>query len=299
VIWAGRRSRRPGRDAVVPLVLLGLAAGHTALYGQGEPAGSIQAILDLRGRSEGVEITGPTSRVQLRPAGAAQWRDGVRGLPLAPSDRLRVEPRTVVRVSLRRGDLEATAHLTSNPEGPGGPFVVEAVGGAREGVYELRDDPALPGAVALEVVRGSLVLDLARGILVGFANGIRFLVSSTRIVVTVSEDGGTGLLHLVEGSVHFPDTPDLILGPGETALLPVGGPPALLLDQGVLASGFADAAEWSALDAWPTGGSGTGPWLWVGAAAGAVLGAQLIRSWIGGGNGSPDRSGTVIIRLPF
>src|SRR5690606_4873824 len=127
-------------------------------------------------------------------------------------DRIRVRPRTVVRLLIRSpagdGDLALSADS-----------LFSEIGGAEEALYEIRETPERLTGWELVVTRGSLALHWLRGQLSLFSSGTRAVVSGTRLVLTAAPDGESGILHLVEGTVTFPDHPEVTLAAGEWARL--------------------------------------------------------------------------------
>jgi hypothetical protein len=119
------------------------------------------------------------------------------------------------------------------------------------------------------------------------------VVSGTRVVLTASPDGESGILHLVEGTVTFPDFPEVTMVAGDWARLRPGVVPEVTAAAQPVVERFQRTAEWSVDQAWgrPFYRS---PWLYAGvAAAGAVAAWRIYASDDG------SYRGTVILRLPW
>lgn len=287
----------------VPLVLPLLALPAAPAGAQVEPTARIVGILDVLDLEERRALPGPTRRVLVQRSDSDDWLDGRDELDLFWADQVLVEPRTLVRLDLSAGEARGRAHLSADLQADDGALVLEEIGGNDQALYEILEVPRELGDLALTVARGSLALDWARGRLALFAAGIRTVVSGTRLLLSVSADGQTGALYLVEGSVSFPDFPAVTLGAGQMALLRAGFPPVVQAPGGAQASRLGDTAEWAADDAWPRPFYRQ-PWVMYGGAAALAVGGLLLLTGddydpgdirIDGGS----RSGVVILRIPF
>jgi hypothetical protein len=255
---------------------------------------SIAGILDVTDPRNTATIRGPTPRVTVTRAETGASLPGERGLPLFPMDRVTVDAGTIVRLALRSDGAEGEVHSSSNLEEVGGAFVLDQIGGNERTVWEVGADPSEPGRIQLVVHSGTMAVNWFRQQLVLFVSGIRVLVSGTRLVVNVSEDGERAILYLIEGEVAFPDFPEVTIAAGQIAFLQAGLAPVVQVPPAAAAARMAEAAQWSSSTAWPGGF----PWVWVGAGAGAAAASALVWAALRNRDGR-ERSGTVILQIPF
>jgi hypothetical protein len=288
----GVRGPVPGgiRRALPALVLL---AGGTLdphprpLAAQADEVGRIERILRLSAAGgDGERHCGPTSEVGVLRRNTSDWQDGRCNLPLLTEDRIRVRPGTVVRLKIRSPAGEGDLALSADS-------LFSEVGGVDEGFFEIRETAERITGWELAVTRGSLALHWLRGQLALFNSGTRAVVSGTRLVLTADPDGQSGILHLIEGSVSFPDFPEVTMAAGEWARLRPGAIPDVTRAPDPVAERFQRTAEWSVDDAWrrPFYRS---PWLYAGVAAVGAVAAWRIYA-----DGDGQRRGTVILRLPW
>ena len=261
------------RAAVLVLALLAAAArpllAPSPLAAQGQStAATISGILDVVGPAERRLLPGPTRRVLVRRSDSNDWMESRQDLGLFWQDHVLVEPRTLVRLGLRSGEARGQVSLASDLQTPSGALIIDSIGGGERGLYRIEEAPRELGDLQLTVARGSLALDWARGRLVLWAGGIRSVVTGTRIVVAVDSVTQRGFIHLIEGSVTFPDRPDVALRAGQwvvfqgTQIVTVGVPAAVAPER------LAEAARFTADQAWPRTPFYKRPWTWI--AAGAV-----------------------------
>lgn len=256
-----------------------------ALPAQVVAVGRIERMLTLVPPGDETERTcGPTEQVQVIRAGAAALQPGRCDLPVLVDDRIRVLPRTVVRLVIRSpagdGDLALSADS-----------LFSEIGGEEEGIFEIRETPERLAGWELAVTRGTLALHWLRGQLSLFNSGTRAVVSGTRLVLTQSGDGG--MIHLIEGTVTFPDYPEVTLAPGEWARLRPGLAPEVTAAAEPVAERFRETARWSVDQAWSRPFFRS-PWLYAGAAA---VGAAAV--WSVWPDGDDRYRGSVILRLPW
>lgn len=261
-----------------------------------EPIARIDRILEtLQGQREN-EIKGPTDRVDVTRGGQGQPIQGRPDLPLLVFDEIGVTPRTLVRIETTAPGVRGEALLSTDASTTRGPIFIEDIGaGPTRAVFELR--PAPRGDVGILVRAGTLVVNWLEGTLEGFVGGIAFLAHS-KLIVSVSPDGNTGGLYLVEGSVTFPDFPGLIVRPGEVVRLQAGLQPVIQAAEAAAARQLAEATEWALDDVWPRSFFQQ-PMFYAGAAL--VGGAAVLAiTQIGGESGAVQTgSGTVIFTIPF
>jgi len=294
-----RTGRRGGGLTARGLALVAAAGigggGAPTLAAQPAPTATIEEILLLQGTGRGTVIPGTTDRVLVLEADLGRWTETGAPRTLRLRDQLLVEPRTVVRLTLRSGGGEGRAHLSADPETPDGPAVLVPIGGAGRGLYEISESPEDPDRLEVRVAQGSIALTWLRGRLDLWAAGWRIAITGTEVVLNVNEAGDRAAFHLVEGTVAFPEAPGFSLQPGETALLQVGIPPLLHTGPEPISERLAEASQWSSRNAWP----GRNPWVVAGAATGAAAAGYLLWSWVRHGDDSGGQPGTVIVNLPF
>ncbi|MGH9161908.1 MAG: hypothetical protein ACRD2X_18230 [Vicinamibacteraceae bacterium] len=268
--------------------MLALFMRPAAAAAQAEELGRIERMLRLGLDDSSAEHTcGPTSDVAVQRRGGSVWQDGSCELAVILEDRIRVRPRTVVRLKLRSVDGEGDIALSADS-------LFSEIGGADEAFYTIRETPEQITGWELAVTRGSLALHWVRGQLALFIEGTRAIISGTRVVVSADPDGETSTLHLIEGDVSFPDYPDVTLSPGESARLRPNAAPVVTAAGPALAERFQRTAEWAVDDAWGRPFY-TKPWLYAGIAA--VAGGVAV--WrISSGDDKRYR-GTIIIRIPW
>jgi hypothetical protein len=237
------------RAALIAFALLAPAAASA--QSADRTAATIDGILDVEVRDDRRLLPGPTRRALVRRSDSNDWLESRQNLPLFWDDRVFVEARTVVRLGLRAGDARGQVSLSPELQTPTGELIVNEIGGKGHALYEIKETPRELGDLQLVVARGSLALDWARGRLVLLAGGIRSVVTGTRIVVAVDSATQRGFLHLIEGSVSFPDRPDINLRGGEWVvfqganIITVGVPTAVAPER------LVEAERYTARQAWP------------------------------------------------
>lgn len=288
---------RPRTLALLALLPLPPAPGPgAAVAQQPDTVGGIDRILDLRPAPPHT-IPDATERVQLQRAPSPDWRNVAAGMPVVRADRIRVRPETLVRLGIDTPAGAGRADLGPRLVTEGGPLVLSSVdiGGTDDGIYEIRETPERLGGFELAVARGSLALDWVRGRLDLFCTGVRSSVEGTRILLSVDRAGETAVLHVLEGTVTFPDFPAVMATDGQVVNLRLGQPPTLFDPGAEAAESLERAGRWTMEGVWPRGRPFyRSPWLLLGVAAAAVGTWQLLDD---GGGETPSRRGVVIVRI--
>lgn len=98
----------------------------------------------------------------------------------------------------------------------------------QEGIYEIREDPRQLKGLALILTKGMMWLELLRGGVAVRTAGTLAHVDGTEVLFVADRDTTRGILYLREGSVSFPDYPDIRILEGQAWLLQSGLRPTFL-----------------------------------------------------------------------
>lgn len=300
---ARRRLSTPRAFAtVVPLAVLALAPHPGRGLAAQEPGiGRITRIAQIIGPDEVVSVDTTTSLVQVR-RGGGDWRNSRARQSLLVEDELRVLRFVDAQLDLEHGDQSGV--LTFLPvlirrDGRPVSGLYEDTGRPDTAAYVMRPDPARRGDVAVEIERGSLVVEWNDGILSVFAAGDTIVIPSTRVAVTVLPGGDEAFVFVESGTVTIPAR-GFEISAGEEAHLRRGMTPekSSLQRREARIRDYNDAMRYAHNEVW----AGPKPFwaqpaFFVPAGALAVAGAAVLIA--GGGGDDEGLQGFVIIRIPF
>ena len=273
------------------------------LAAQQPGVGRITRIAQIIGPDEVVQVDTTTSLVQIR-RGGGDWRSSRARQSLLVEDELMVLRFVDAQLDLEHGDQSGV--LTFLPvlirrDGRPVSGLYEDTGRPDTAAYVMRPDPSRRGDVAVEIERGSLVVEWNDGILSVFAAGDTIVIPSTRVAVTVLPGGDEAFVFVESGTVTIASQ-GLEVAAGEEAHLGRGMTPEKRgLERGeARAREYNDAVRYAHNEVW----AGPKPFwaqpaFFIPAGALAVAGAAFVVADLGGDEGDDVLDGFVIIRIPF
>ncbi|MDR8392224.1 hypothetical protein NC796_13810 [Aliifodinibius sp. S!AR15-10] len=255
-------------------------------WAQEEVIGRIQRIADISS-AKPVLIDEETDRVQIQ---REEWINARPKIDLFRRELMQVKKNIRADLRIRLPDQKGNIFLV-----PNSPDTLHMI--KEEGIYRITETPEKLGGFKLLVVKGSLVFDWLYGKLRVDAVGVSIDISGTSAAIVVDDSGDQGIVFLEQGTISFPEFPNIQVNSMEAFLLRRGLPPTKFDLGAQQAQQLQDFVQYNVKDVW----SRFRPWwqkpkFYIPALAITVGGGIILLSGDGGGNG--PASGSVIIDIP-
>jgi hypothetical protein len=260
--------------------------------------GEIEKVAELVGGGEVVRIDRESDRVQVRRG--TEWALAGPASGLLTKDLLRVQRYVDVRFRVDRP--AERGRLTFLPEAllPDGAraFSIDSVGPHAD--YVVLEDSTAQRDLTVVVETGSLVVNWSVGRLAVVAAGVRSLITGTRVAYAMEASGDAGQIFLEEGSLSFPDFPEIDVRAGQIVFIQRGLPPRVSDPGSEEVELYQLAILYNDEEVWE--GSTTPPFwrrpaFFIPAAV-AVTGG-VVALLLSRGSDDGPHGGTVIIRIPL
>lgn len=201
---------------ILILILGYLALGLLHPLQAQEPKAKIHEIALFKGKKFVVDKD-TTEFVKVKRREERNWEIGQPKLDLFFKDKILVKKNTRVDLRINTGMQEGKIVFSTE--------LLES--SKKTAIYEIKEDPQQLGRIQMLLEQGSLMVDWVHGKLNIMALGINSLITGTQITFYVDSTANEGMLFLEEGSVNFPEYPDLKVRPMDAVKLRRGMPPEI------------------------------------------------------------------------
>lgn len=164
------------------------------------------------------KINGVTDRVQIRRKTTDSWESASPGSKVFWEEKLKVLEKTRVQMRIKREKFDGTFVVL--------PDSIETE--KKEAIFLFRGIFAELNQVEVEVKKGGLIVKLKKGVLDVFLHNLQSRLSGTEIAVIVDDVHGTGMIFLKEGSIYFPEYPDIKVRPMDVIQVELNKTPVVI-----------------------------------------------------------------------